>query len=882
MAHRRDRASCAKSVTLWQASPSYVLFVIVSLNCWLLSIDVGLAQPQQQEFCTEPTRPHPVRCEWFYRCALLPSRTLVWIIDQCRDGQVYRHGSSVPCVTPDNVGAKCKISPGSGASNSDENVVETLQYGGSSVALTTAAPKTQQEVVTDRLHGYLLPSILGDNQSGIKIMLDSKMNRTHVRSSSSSPVHASESLEDFDSSGDNELANELDSQFPEDSNAAYDKLSSGADKSNLVEQDQHSLDGIMNDEWSVLNDMNTRLPLPPDGKILPEHLSQIIEQQNQLNRIAAQVSAPSKEGPNRRPAGNTYPLISTAILSRTPTAAQYDMFDQYKFGNGQPKTPFMPDQIINSIFQISQQMIAQKPPAPTASVQQSEEPAKRRPVFIPISSSSSGIDDAANKHEESKQSSTMVAAKPIGISFVNPTNLKTTMVAHNLQNQSLNGLEPNGYHTILYDEYGNKFLAKGALKLESAAPGRPTYSEHAGPSLNLPPNVSLHPSILSSISPMLQDFTATPSYSFPPLSYNPSPQIHATVDNYSTFGSTIIVPQDNSKESLESEGDVGEDSASADVPQSDEEFTSPGNSNESGQSAADSEENVSLSQNLFSDTKPSNQQDYDQYKDSIVPLLDANPNDVRISVVTCAGSSRQPNATDCFKYFVCNPHSGAIHAFTCPSFTAFNKNTRLCDIASFKDCKASQMPDIPPATEATAMLKRTTTTKSNRVKTSELITAQKYIELMRQQSNKIQTRNKLPQQQQTLALSDGVVVKTISNTVDRNVTRSSSTKGRRKPTPAKRKNANRTRTTPTRTTTKTTTTTTTTTPATPKTTRRRKVIRKLPRCRFEGRIPDPKSRSNYYLCHRKSENKFIKVKVSCPAGLVYCSALQYCTVSSNC
>ncbi|XP_049548400.1 putative uncharacterized protein DDB_G0268590 [Anopheles darlingi] len=838
MAKQHNSASCAKA-TVSFTNPCSVLFVvIVSFNCCLLVPTGGLAHPQQ-EFCTEPTRPHPVRCEWFYRCALLPSRTLVWIIDQCRDGQVYRYGSSVPCVTPDNDGAKCKISLGNGASSSNENVVETLQYGGgSSVPLTTAVPKTtKQTEATDRLHGFLLPK--------------------------------------FESSGDNELENELDSQFAEVSDSAYDKLKSVADKSNLVEQQQQSLEGIMNDEWSVLNDMNTRLPLPPDGKILPEHLSQIIEQQNQLNRIAAQVT-PSKEGSNRRPTGNTYPLISTAILSRTPTAAHYNTFDQYKHANGQPKTPFMPDQIINSIFQISQQMIAQKPP--TTSVKQNEEPAKKRPVFIPISSSS-GI-DATNKHKESKQSSTLVAAKPIGISFINPTSLQTTMVAHNLQNQSLNGVEPNEHHTILYDEYGNKFLAKGALKLESAAPVPPTHSEQPGPTLNAPPNVSLHPSILSSISPILQDFTATPSYSFPPLSYNPSPQIHATVDNYSTFGSTIIVPQDDSKEPLESDGDLEDDSASADVPQSDEEFTSPGNSNESAQSGAESEENVSFNQSPFGDTKGPIQQDYDQYKASIMPLLNVNPNDVRISAVTCTGGSRQPNTTDCFKYFVCSPHSGAIHAFTCPSFTAFNKNTRLCDIASYKECKASQIPDIH-TTQSPAKQKRTkpSTNKNNRVKPSELITAQKYIELMRQQSNKVQTRNKLPQQQQTLALSDGVVVKTISNTVDRNVTRSASTKVRRKPTPARRKNGNRTRPTATST---TTTTTTTTTPATPKTTRRRKVIRKLPRCRFEGRIPDPKSRSNYFLCHRKSENKFIKIKVSCPGGLVYCAALQYCTVSSNC
>ncbi|ETN60176.1 hypothetical protein AND_008175 [Anopheles darlingi] len=661
MAKQHNSASCAKATVLFTNPCSVLFVVIVSFNCCLLVPTGGLAHPQQ-EFCTEPTRPHPVRCEWFYRCALLPSRTLVWIIDQCRDGQVYRYGSSVPCVTPDNDGAKCKISLGNGASSSNENVVETLQYGGgSSVPLTTAVPKTtKQTEATDRLHGFLLP----------------------------------------------------------------------------------------------------------------KHLSQIIEQQNQLNRIAAQVT-PSKEGSNRRPTGNTYPLISTAILSRTPTAAHYNTFDQYKHANGQPKTPFMPDQIINSIFQISQQMIAQKPP--TTSVKQNEEPAKKRPVFIPISSSS-GI-DATNKHKESKQSSTLVAAKPIGISFINPTSLQTTMVAHNLQNQSLNGVEPNEHHTILYDEYGNKFLAKGALKLESAAPVPPTHSEQPGPTLNAPPNVSLHPSILSSISPILQDFTATPSYSFPPLSYNPSPQIHATVDNYSTFGSTIIVPQDDSKEPLESDGDLEDDSASADVPQSDEEFTSPGNSNESAQSGAESEENVSFNQSPFGDTKAPTQQDYDQYKASIMPLLNVNPNDVRISAVTCTGGSRQPNTTDCFKYFVCSPHSGAIHAFTCPSFTAFNKNTRLCDIASYKECKASQIPDIP-TTESPAKQKRTkpSTNKNNRVKPSELITAQKYIELMRQQSNKVQTRNKLPQQQQTLALSDGVVVKTISNTVDRNVTRSPSTK----------------------------------------------------------------------------------------------------------
>nr|XP_031847733.1 uncharacterized protein LOC116433617 isoform X1 [Nomia melanderi] len=57
-----------------------------------------------------------------------------------------------------------------------------------------------------------------------------------------------------------------------------------------------------------------------------------------------------------------------------------------------------------------------------------------------------------------------------------------------------------------------------------------------------------------------------------------------------------------------------------------------------------------------------------------------------ISVIPCVKNVRMPNATDCVKYYVCEPERVYVIEYSCPSYSAFNKYTRICDRESYNKC----------------------------------------------------------------------------------------------------------------------------------------------------------------------------------------------------
>lgn len=57
-----------------------------------------------------------------------------------------------------------------------------------------------------------------------------------------------------------------------------------------------------------------------------------------------------------------------------------------------------------------------------------------------------------------------------------------------------------------------------------------------------------------------------------------------------------------------------------------------------------------------------------------------------VSVVACTKNVRLPNKTDCDRYYMCDPKKATVTEYSCPPHTAFNINSRICDIESAKTC----------------------------------------------------------------------------------------------------------------------------------------------------------------------------------------------------
>ncbi|EDS42545.1 conserved hypothetical protein [Culex quinquefasciatus] len=67
----------------------------------VLGVVATTAQATSGESCPEQTRPHATRCDQYFRCVLLPSRTHVWVPTQCAKGLIYEPQLKT-CVLPDN------------------------------------------------------------------------------------------------------------------------------------------------------------------------------------------------------------------------------------------------------------------------------------------------------------------------------------------------------------------------------------------------------------------------------------------------------------------------------------------------------------------------------------------------------------------------------------------------------------------------------------------------------------------------------------------------------------------------------------------------------------------------------------------------------------
>lgn len=80
----------------------------------------------------------------------------------------------------------------------------------------------------------------------------------------------------------------------------------------------------------------------------------------------------------------------------------------------------------------------------------------------------------------------------------------------------------------------------------------------------------------------------------------------------------------------------------------------------------------------------------DVFQKSILPLMTQSPAALselgNVEVITCQAGVRQPNQTDCTRYFVCSKKDGKVLSYSCPPYTGFNKQTRICDAMTYAQC----------------------------------------------------------------------------------------------------------------------------------------------------------------------------------------------------
>lgn len=98
---------------------------------------------------------------------------------------------------------------------------------------------------------------------------------------------------------------------------------------------------------------------------------------------------------------------------------------------------------------------------------------------------------------------------------------------------------------------------------------------------------------------------------------------------------------------------------------------------------------------------------------------------------------RQANKTDCMRYYVCNAKTKEVLSYTCPMFTAFNDQTKYCDSQLFSSCKKIKDREISMSQNKRIYAE---TNKALEAVKKESQKVERIASMVRKESQKIYTR----------------------------------------------------------------------------------------------------------------------------------------------
>lgn len=243
------------------------------------------------------------------------------------------------------------------------------------------------------------------------------------------------------------------------------------------------------------------------------------------------------------------------------------------------------------------------------------------------------------------------------------------------------------------------------------------------------------------------------------------------------------------------------------------------------------------------------------YQQSIEPYIKANAlSNVHVELLTCATGVRQANTTDCTRYFVCNAKNGKILSYSCPPYTAFNQDTKICNAEKYSRC----YPDAVKnkfTSGSSKLIEQQTLIEANRIK-AEALKAQQLAQLI-----KLETEKLLNSASTSIRLPNRIPNNAKATTLPVSPTRPSNIF--KKPTEASNSVKQS---------------------ATKKkhhSVRKPQGKRKIP-CHSEGKLTDKLSKFHYFLCYKDSFGKMRARRLQCPAQLIFCEQSLVCTQTERC
>ncbi|XP_064535386.1 uncharacterized protein LOC135426281 [Drosophila montana] len=240
----------------------------------------------------------------------------------------------------------------------------------------------------------------------------------------------------------------------------------------------------------------------------------------------------------------------------------------------------------------------------------------------------------------------------------------------------------------------------------------------------------------------------------------------------------------------------------------------------------------------------------DVFQKSIMPLITQSPSALselgNVEVITCQAGVRQPNQTDCTRYFVCSKKDGKVLSYSCPPYTGFNKQTRICDATTYAQC--GNVPIFNGYTiEENRRLQMETLKMLAEAKRRQEATlkSQSIANILKQYGN---------MQEPTAPVISSGIDQSVLDSFMVGLPEPSSTP---RPTPVN--------------------------PTLPPISNSSGSVKKRKYyCREGDKIPDQTSISSYFVCYKTPQGQMKGHKMTCSKGLLFCPRTLMCTLASKC
>lgn len=236
---------------------------------------------------------------------------------------------------------------------------------------------------------------------------------------------------------------------------------------------------------------------------------------------------------------------------------------------------------------------------------------------------------------------------------------------------------------------------------------------------------------------------------------------------------------------------------------------------------------------------------YDVFQNTILPLLGQSQahNELNnVEIITCTTGVRQPNSTDCTRYYVCSKKDGKVLSYSCPPYTAFNGQSRICDAQTYAVCTPDAIFGGYTVSENKRLqMEAYKLLQDAKRRQEQAIKAQNIVNLLQKYGGQTQAMVHVNEDAQSDDSNE-------KNTLDAYVQQAAA--------------MNVYNTTP---------------KAATAPVKKRKYY-----CKEGDKIADQTSASNYFICYKNAQGMMKGHKMSCTKNLIFCSKNSMCTLANKC